>query len=149
MTDTAQDLLFDLTLTDDQRMNRDTMQRFAAAEIRERARAVDAGDSQAMDFYPATAELGLALLPIPEALGGAGMERSPVSNALIMEDLSHGDMAIALGAVAPLRRTRVVNHATRSSSALRSPSRRPMACDRSPACMRRGVSSEASGRPSG
>jgi alkylation response protein AidB-like acyl-CoA dehydrogenase len=102
MTDTAQDLLFDLTLTDDQRMSRDTMQRFAAAEIRERAKAIDAGDSPAAEFYPATAELGLSLLPIPEALGGAGMERSPVSNALILEDLAHGDLAIALGAVSPL-----------------------------------------------
>jgi hypothetical protein len=32
MTDTAPDLLFDLTLTDEQRMNRESMQRFAAAE---------------------------------------------------------------------------------------------------------------------
>ena len=102
MTDTAQDLLFDLTLTDDQRMNRETMQRFATAEIRELSKAVDAGKASAMDFFPKTAELGLSLLPIPEALGGAGMERSPVSNALILEDLAHGDMAIALGAVAPL-----------------------------------------------
>ena len=102
MSDTAEDLLFDLTLTDDQRMNRDTMQRFAAAEIRELARAVDSGDSPAADFYPKTAELGLSLLPIPEALGGAGMSRSPVSNALILEDLAHGDLAMALGAVAPL-----------------------------------------------
>jgi alkylation response protein AidB-like acyl-CoA dehydrogenase len=102
MTDTAPDLLFDLTLTDEQRMNRDTMQRFAAAEIRALAASVDAGDSPATDFYPKTADLGLTLLPIPEALGGAGMSRSPVSNALIYEDLAHGDMAMALGAIAPL-----------------------------------------------
>lgn len=102
MTEAAQDLLFDLTLTDDQRMNRETMQRFAAAEIRPLAKTVDAGDSAAAEFYPQTAELGLSLLPIPEALGGAGMERSPVSNALIAEDLAHGDMAIALGALSPL-----------------------------------------------
>ena len=102
MTDAAQDLLFDLTLTDEQRMNRDTMQRFATAEIRPLSKPVDGGDSTANDFYPQTAELGLTLLPIPEALGGAGMERSPTSNALIYEDLAHGDMAIALGAISPL-----------------------------------------------
>jgi alkylation response protein AidB-like acyl-CoA dehydrogenase len=102
MTDSAQDLLFDLTLTDDQRMNRDTMQRFSAAEIRDLGKKVDEGDAASGDFYPQTAELGLTLLPIPEALGGAGMERSPVSNALILEDLAHGDMALALGSVAPL-----------------------------------------------
>jgi alkylation response protein AidB-like acyl-CoA dehydrogenase len=102
MTDTAQDLLFDLTLTDEQRMNRDTMQRFAANEMRERSAAIDLGASPADEFYGMAAELGLTLLPIPEGLGGAGMARSPVSNALICEDLAHGDMALALGAVAPL-----------------------------------------------
>lgn len=35
----ADTLLFGLTLTDEQRMNRETMQRFAAAEMRERASA--------------------------------------------------------------------------------------------------------------
>lgn len=102
MTDTAPDLLFDLNLTDEQRMNRETMQRFAAAEIRALAKAVDEGSSPARDFFPVTADLGLTLLPIPEALGGAGVERSPTSNALIFEDLAHGDMALALGAISPL-----------------------------------------------
>ena len=41
MTNTAQHLLFDLTLTDEQRMNRETMQRFAAAEIRAQAKPAD------------------------------------------------------------------------------------------------------------
>jgi len=102
MTEPATDLLFDLTLTDEQRMNRESMQRFAAAEIRTLAKAVDTGKSPAQAFFPKTAELGLSLLPIPEALGGAGVERSPTSNALIFEDLAHGDMALALGAVSPM-----------------------------------------------
>jgi alkylation response protein AidB-like acyl-CoA dehydrogenase len=102
MTDTAQDLLFDLTLTDEQRMNRESMQRFAAAEIRALAKSVDARTSPAQDFYPKTAELGLTLLPIPEALGGAGVDRSPTSNALIFEDLAHGDMSLTLGSVSPM-----------------------------------------------
>ena len=102
MTDTAQDLLFDLTLTDEQRMNRESMQRFAAAEIRVLAKPVDEGLSPAQDFYPKSAELGLTLLPIPEALGGAGVDRSPTSNALIFEDLAHGDMSLALGSIAPM-----------------------------------------------
>ncbi len=102
MTDTAHDLLFDLTLTDEQRMNRESMQRFAAAEMRKQGKDVDEGTVPARDFYPKSAELGLALLPIPEALGGAGVERSPTSNALILEDLAHGDMSLALGSVSPM-----------------------------------------------
>jgi len=102
MTNTAQNLLFDLTLTDEQRMNRETMQRFAAAEIQAQARPADEVGTIPGDFYPKTAELGLALLQIPEALGGAGVNRSPISNALIFEDLAHGDLAMALGAISPL-----------------------------------------------
>ena len=102
MTTTAENLLFDLTLTDEQRMNRDTMARFAATEIRTQAKYADEAGTAPADFYPKTAELGLSLLPIPEALGGAGVDRSPISNALIYEDLAHGDMAMALGAVSPL-----------------------------------------------
>jgi alkylation response protein AidB-like acyl-CoA dehydrogenase len=98
----TQALLFDLTLTDDQRMNRETMQRFAAAEIRAAAKDADEAGETPADFYRKTTELGLALLPIPEALGGAGMARSPVSNALNAEDLAHGDLAMAMGALSPL-----------------------------------------------
>ncbi len=102
MNAVADDLLFDVTLTDDQRMNRATMQRFAQAEIRDQARAVDTGAASATAVFDNAAELGLALLSIPEALGGAGMARSPVSNALIYEDLAQGDLAITLGAISPL-----------------------------------------------
>ncbi len=102
MSNAEDDLLFDLTLTDEQRMNRETMQRFAAQEMRELGKQVDAGEQPANACYQQTAELGIALLSIPEALGGAGMPRSPLSNAIILEDLAHGDMALALGATAPL-----------------------------------------------
>lgn len=102
MSDTDPDLMFDLTLTDEQRMNRESMQRFAEAEIRTQAKPVDEGNSPAQDFYPKSAELGLTLLPIPEALGGAGVDRSPTSNALIFEDLAHGDMSLALGSISPM-----------------------------------------------
>ena len=101
MSNAAQPL-FDLTPTDEQRMNRDTMQRFAAAEMRSQAKIADEADTTPVDFYAGTAALGLAMLPIPEPLGGAGMSHSPTSNALIMEDLAHGDLALALGAVSPL-----------------------------------------------
>ncbi len=94
--------LFDLTLTDEQYMTRDSLQRFANAEISSLARAADeAGDAPA-GFYDKTLELGLTLMPIPEALGGAGVARSPVSNVLNAEDLARGDLSLALGALTPL-----------------------------------------------
>lgn len=102
MNDTAPELLFDLTLTEDQRMNRDTVQRFAAAEIRNQAKEADEAGTSTPGFLQKTLDLGLALMPIPEALGGAGVARSPVSNVLNAEDLSHGDLAMALASISPL-----------------------------------------------
>jgi len=96
------DLLFDLTLTDEQRMTRDSVQRFAAAEMTATAHAADEAATTPGGFYEKTLEMGLSLMPIPEALGGAGMSRSPVSNVLNAEDLSQGDLSMALGCLSPL-----------------------------------------------
>lgn len=96
------ELLFDLTLTDEQRMTRESVQRFAAAEMTSVAREADETAATPADFFERSLELGLALMPIPEALGGAGVARSPVSNALNAEDLARGDMGMALGSITPL-----------------------------------------------
>ena len=97
----TEERLFDLSRDDDQRMNQDTMQRFATNEIRAVAKDADEAGATPDGFYDKTAELGLSLLPIPEALGGAGMARAPVSNALNAEDLAWGDLALTLGAITP------------------------------------------------
>lgn len=93
---------FDLTLTDDQRMTRESLQRFARDVLRAQSREADEIAAAQADFYARSLELGLALLPIPEPLGGAGAARSPISNMLAIEDLAWGDMSLALGAVTPL-----------------------------------------------
>jgi alkylation response protein AidB-like acyl-CoA dehydrogenase len=102
MSEAGEELLFDLTLTDEQRMNRDTVQRFAAEEIRPQASKSDEERLAPAGYYQKTLELGLTLMPIPEALGGAGVDRSPLSNVLNVEDLAHGDLSLALGTVSPL-----------------------------------------------
>ncbi len=96
------DQLFDLTLTDEQTMTRDSVQRFAQAEMAATARAADEAGAATDGFYAKTVELGLTLMPIPEAMGGAGVARSPVSNVLTTEDLARGDLPMALGALTPL-----------------------------------------------
>ncbi len=96
------ELLFDLTLTDEQRMTRESVQRFAEAELASLAKQADDDNVTPTGFYEKTLDLGLGLMPIPEVLGGAGVARSPVSNALTAEDLSNGDMSLALGALTPL-----------------------------------------------
>ncbi|NPU94460.1 MAG: oxidoreductase [Gammaproteobacteria bacterium] len=94
--------LFDLTLTEEQRITRESMRRFAGAEVRAIARAADEAGAAPAGFYDQTAALGLSLLAIPEALGGAGAGRAPISNVLAAEDLGYGDMSLAIGALTPL-----------------------------------------------
>lgn len=98
----SQDLPFDLSLTEEQRMTRESLQRFAEKQMRPLARGVDEAGTAPADFYRSAAELGLTLMPIAEIYGGAGMPREPISNVLAAEDLGYGDMSLALGILAPL-----------------------------------------------
>lgn len=102
MSEQVAEQLFDLTLSEDQRMARESMRRFAAAEMRPISRSADEAGVAPPDFYQKTLDLGLALMPIDEAFGGAGVGRLPMSNVLNAEDLGHADMALALGALTPL-----------------------------------------------
>lgn len=95
-------LLFDLTLTDDQRLTRETMQRFAESELRKLARQTDETRTVPRDLLQKAHELGITALAVPEEHGGAGSERSPVSNVLVAEDLGKGDLGLALAILAPL-----------------------------------------------
>jgi alkylation response protein AidB-like acyl-CoA dehydrogenase len=93
---------FDLNYTEDQEMIRGTAERFAAEQLRPNAAAADAACRAPAEVTEQLAELGLSLYAIPEALGGAGTERSPVTGALLAETLARGDMGLAVAALAPL-----------------------------------------------
>ncbi|OUS24740.1 oxidoreductase [Gammaproteobacteria bacterium 45_16_T64] len=102
MTAQAIDLLFDLNLTEEQRITRESLIRFSNVEVQSISRLSDEDGAVPADFYDKTAQLGLSLLSIPEEFGGAGMPRSPLSNMLSLEDLGKGDMSLALGTMTPL-----------------------------------------------
>ncbi|MCB1733233.1 MAG: acyl-CoA dehydrogenase family protein, partial [Halieaceae bacterium] len=91
MSDT-QELLFDITPTEEQQMTREVMQRFAREEMAAAARAADEAGELPAGLLAKTVDLGLNFMPIPETLGGMGAGRSPVSNVLNIEDLACGDM---------------------------------------------------------
>jgi len=95
-------LLFDLTLTDDQRLTRETMQRFAEFELRKLSRQTDETHAIPHELLQKAHELGITALAVPEEHGGAGSERSPVSNVLVAEDLGKGDLGLALAILSPL-----------------------------------------------
>jgi alkylation response protein AidB-like acyl-CoA dehydrogenase len=93
---------FDLTPTEEQAMLRDSMRRFALEVLQAAARAADDAASPSDEVLEQAHALGLAGLAVPESLGGVGSERSTVTQALIAEELSRGDMGLALAVLAPV-----------------------------------------------
>ncbi|MDB4972085.1 MAG: acyl-CoA dehydrogenase, C-terminal domain protein [Myxococcaceae bacterium] len=94
--------LFDLTLTDSQQLVRDSMQKFAKNRLRPLALEADEASEPPAGLLDEAHALGLSMLAVPEALGGAGEERSPMTNVLVAEDLARGDMSLAFAALAPV-----------------------------------------------
>jgi alkylation response protein AidB-like acyl-CoA dehydrogenase len=92
---------FDLSLSDEQQMLKDTLRRFAEEAIRPVAEQADAEARVPDDFLDYVHELGFAAMPIPEDLGGAGEARSPMTTAILAEELSRGDMGLAYAALSP------------------------------------------------
>jgi len=88
-------------MSEDQEMVRDAMREFAADAIRPIARECDETTEIPADFLETAWSLGLTSTQIPEQYGGAGEERSLVTNAILLEELAHGDAALAMAAVAP------------------------------------------------
>jgi alkylation response protein AidB-like acyl-CoA dehydrogenase len=93
--------LFDLTPTDEQQMVRESFRAFASEQLRPAARAADAACAAPRELLEQIGALGLTMLGVPEELGGAVSERSTVTSVLAAEALAHGDMGLAVAALAP------------------------------------------------
>ncbi|HEU5474158.1 MAG TPA: acyl-CoA dehydrogenase family protein [Actinophytocola sp.] len=93
--------LFDLTLTDEQRLIRDTVVEFAAEQLRPVAADADGKCEAPQGVLSTAAALGLASIGVPEELGGVSGERSAVTNVLVAEALAHGDLGLAVACLAP------------------------------------------------
>ena len=74
-------------LTEEQEVVRDALHGFAEQAMRPIARECD--------------ELGLVSTQIPEAFGGAGEDRAPITNAIVLEELGWGDATLAVAAITP------------------------------------------------
>lgn len=106
--------LFDLSLTDEQQMVRDSVQRFAADVLYPAAAQADQSATLPADLRAQAAELGLAFYAVPESLGGAASEAAVMTQTLAAEDLAHGDFSLAAALLAPIG---VANALTRWGSA--------------------------------
>ena len=92
---------FDLTPTDEQQMIVEALRDFAGARLLPVAQEADASCAEPDALAGEAAEVGLALLGVPEELGGAMSERSSVTGVLAAEALAHGDMGLAVSLLAP------------------------------------------------
>jgi alkylation response protein AidB-like acyl-CoA dehydrogenase len=93
--------LFDLTPSDEQSLLRDSVKEFGAERLRPAALEADAACAAPVDLLSQANELGLTMIGVPEALGGAVEERSATTTVLMSEALAHGDMGIAAACLAP------------------------------------------------
>ncbi len=93
---------FDLTETDEQKMFRESVRRFADDSMRAQAVEAETACLAPDQLLAELGELGLAHLVVPEALGGMATERSPVTGVLVAEELGRGDMGLAIAALAPI-----------------------------------------------
>lgn len=94
--------LFDLGITDEQQMIRDSVQAFALDVLREQGETADEAQKTHDDVLAQAQELGLNFFAVPETLGGAASERAHVTSALVAEDLAKGDMGQAVAILAPM-----------------------------------------------
>jgi alkylation response protein AidB-like acyl-CoA dehydrogenase len=88
-------------LTDEQEDVREALHAFADQAVRPIARDADEASQTPEDFLEQSWELGLVSTQLPDAYGGGGETRSPITNALVLEELAWGDASLALAAVAP------------------------------------------------
>ncbi len=93
--------LFDLTPDDEQEMLVEAITALAAERLRPAAVDADAACAAPAAVLASADEMGVAILGVPEALGGVVEERSAVTSVLVAAALAHGDVGLAVAALAP------------------------------------------------
>ena len=84
----------DFSLTDDQRLIRDTVRHFMDAEVRPSMRARDREEKFAAEELRKIGELGCCGMLVPESWGGAGADT--ISYVLMLEEVARVDAAMAV-----------------------------------------------------
>lgn len=101
LSSTGDSGVFDLTPTEDQQMIVGVINEFADEVLRPGAEAAEAATDTSKEVLAQTTEFGLALLNVPEELGGIAEDRSAVTGVLVAEALAYGDMGQAVACLAP------------------------------------------------
>jgi len=94
--------LFDLNLTEDQEMIRETIRQFATQYLRKNAEKINETCQIPEEIIKEFQALGLPYYSVPEALGGVLNEKATVTQMIIAEELAYGDLGMALALLAPV-----------------------------------------------
>lgn len=94
--------LFDLSLTDEQQMIRDSVRAYATDVVRGLAHDANEACTLPDNFLQDAMALGLNLFAVPESMGGAASAYSPTTSAIIAEELAWGDFSLAFATLAPV-----------------------------------------------
>lgn len=102
LTDARPKNLFNLNLSDEQEMIRDSVQSYAQGVVRDLAHDANEANALPENFLEDISALGLNLFAVPESLGGAAQAHSPTTSAIIAEELAFGDFTLAYATLAPV-----------------------------------------------
>ncbi len=89
------------TPSEDQQLLVDTINRYAANDIRKAAHDADEASEPPLNVVKTGWQIGLVPSAIPAELGGFGDELSAVTGALAAEELAFGDLSVAMHVMAP------------------------------------------------
>lgn len=92
---------FDLNPTEDQQMIVEAVREFAEERLRPVASECNEKSEPAEGLLDTAAELGVALVNLPEEYEGIATASGATTGALIAEALSYGDMGLAVAILAP------------------------------------------------
>ena len=87
--------------TDEQELVRSTLRQFSADVLRPAAREADESSRLPDGLLDQAWELGLVSTQLPAAAGGGDEPHSPITNALVLEELGCGDVALGLAVAQP------------------------------------------------
>ena len=93
--------MFDLELSKEQKMIKEEVAKLVKDLVIEQSKEWDMSGEIPKDTIQKAWELGASVSAVPEEFGGFGMEDSPITTAIILEELAYGDMAFAVAATAP------------------------------------------------
>jgi len=88
-------------MSKEQKMIKDEVANLIKGVVADNADEMDKTSEIPADSIQKGWELGASVTGVPEAYGGFGMEDSPITTAIILEELAYGDMAYALAVTAP------------------------------------------------